>query len=65
MRCNHCPPEAYVDTPAPNRPGYLVTHCKLCGRCLGQRPVDTRKAKAKGPQPELATTSNQYHLEGM
>ncbi len=61
--CNLCPPESWVDRPAPDRPGYLVTHCQRCGRCLGYRPVVT---KGKRPDAEpRGVLANQYYLGGM
>jgi hypothetical protein len=62
--CNLCPPEAWVEKPAADRPGYLITHCAQCGRCLGHRPAVTKRKGAAAAEPQ-PITANQYYLEGM
>ncbi len=36
----HNNPENYIDVPAPNRPGWFRTTCRVCSRFIGYRPSD-------------------------
>jgi hypothetical protein len=35
----HNRPEKYIDAPDPNRPSWIRTTCRVCGRFIGYRPT--------------------------
>lgn len=39
----HTNPDNYVDTPAPGRPGWTRSSCRVCGRFIGYRRNDATR----------------------
>ena len=39
----HNNPDNYVDAPAPGRPGWTRTSCRVCGRFIGYRRNDATR----------------------
>ena len=48
IRCVHTNSADWLDAPAPNRPGWIRTTCRRCGRFIGYRPTDLGKKRGGG-----------------
>lgn len=46
----HNSPANYIDSPAPNRPGWIRSTCRVCGKFVGYRPTSTTSDNRFGSQ---------------
>jgi hypothetical protein len=59
--CIHLPSGEWQDNPAPDRPGWIRTTCRRCGRLIGYRPEGThfnKPAKLNAAETELPSRVN-------
>ena len=59
MNCSpHNNPANYIDTPDEKRPGFIKSHCRVCGKFIGYRRIDGKAPRAL--EEQAAETESEH-----